>query len=70
VGDKEMNEGKKAIRAINKGLYPNFEHRLWTSKDITRENFPLSYDLIQTLMKADKFTRYSKMASVADVMRH
>lgn len=65
-----MGEGKKAILALNRKLYPNFEHKLWTNENITRENFPLSYDLIQNLFKIDKFTRYSRMATVADVMRH
>ena len=51
-------------------LYPDFKLKLWGSKDITRENFPRSYDLIQTLLEVDKFTRFSKRATVADVMRH
>ena len=54
----------------NRELYPDWEHRLWRNEDITRENFPLSYDLIQTLFKVDKFTRFSRMATVADVLRH
>jgi mannosyltransferase OCH1-like enzyme len=65
-----MSEGKRLIMEANRELYPDWEHKLWGSKDITRENFPLSYNLIQTILKINKFTRYSKIATVADVMRH
>ena len=33
--------------------HPDYEHFLWTEKNITRLNFPESYDLMQSLMKFD-----------------
>ena len=65
-----MPEGKRFVMEANRELYPDFQHKLWKNENITRENFPLSYDLIQTLFEVNKFSRYSKMATVADVMRH
>lgn len=51
-------------------FYPDFELKIWGKANITRENFPLSYDLLQTLDEVESFTRFSRRATMADVMRH
>lgn len=55
---------------MNMKLYPDFKFKLWTEKNITRTNFPLTYDMIQSLFEADKYVRYSRLATIADLMRH
>ena len=61
---------KRVVIDSNMKLYPDFQLKIWGKEDITRENFPLSYDLLQTLYEVDNFTRYSRRATMADVMRH
>lgn len=60
---------------------PDFEYRLWTNKDLTPENFPLTYSYILKVVKIGKElygenpamwmkapTR--KMAQIADLLRY
>jgi hypothetical protein len=42
---------------------------VWTNADITRDNFPLTYDLIQTLFEFDRRSPSDKMAMISDIMR-
>ena len=65
-----MPEAKRKVIEMNRELYPDFEVKVWSKANITRDNFPLSYELLLNIYKCNKFTRYSKMASMADVMRH
>lgn len=51
-------------------LYPDFEFKLWEKDNITQENFPLSYDLLQNLYNMENISRFSKRATMADIMRH
>ena len=46
-----MPNFKKFLTNKIKENHPNFEYYLWTNENITRENFPVSYDLIQHLIK-------------------
>ena len=50
--------------------HPDYEYYLWTEHNITRENFPVSYDLMQTLLEFNKKSPYNKMAMVADIARN
>lgn len=51
-------------------MYPDFEFKVWSKDNITKENFPLSYDLLNTIYKANNVSRYSRLATMADVLRH
>lgn len=51
-------------------MYSNYEVKLWKEENITRQNFPNTYDLIQTFLKFNKHSPYGKLASVTDFMRH
>jgi len=65
-----MPEGKRKVIELNQELYPDFRFKIWSKANITREAFPLSYELLMNIYSCNKFTRYSKMATMADVMRH
>ena len=43
---------------------------MWTDVNITKENFPNTYDAINTLRKFDPHSPYGKLASATDLMRH
>ena len=53
-----------------KRVYPSFEVKLWREANLTREKFPLTYDLIMTLISFNKHSPFNKLATVTDIMRH
>ena len=63
-------EFKQFLMQRLRDAHPDYEYFLWTEHNITRENFPESYDLLQTLLEFDKKSPYSKMAMVADIARN
>ena len=67
--DGKMPRIKEKIMDMNKELYPDYEWRLWTKEDITRENFPFTHDILQNLYRIENVSRFSKRASMADTMR-
>jgi len=48
-----------------------WEYKLWTDKDITKKNFPLTYNIIQDIIQVgiDDNKINKKFAQVADLMR-
>ena len=53
-----------------KKMYPNYQIKIWREENITKENFPLTYDVLQTLLKFNKKSPYNKLASVTVILRH
>ena len=69
-GEEKMTAPKKRVMEMNKALNPDYEYHVWSLKNITREKFPKSYQLLKTLYEIDKTSFFSKKASMADVLRH
>lgn len=44
-----MPEVKRKVMELNKIKYPDFEFKVWSKNNITKERFPLSYDLLHTI---------------------
>jgi hypothetical protein len=65
-----MPVAKKAIHEMNRARYSDWEFKIWGEANITREKFPRSYDLLRNIQKVDKGLRFSKLATMADVLRH
>jgi mannosyltransferase OCH1-like enzyme len=65
-----MPETKRRVIEMNKAFYPDFTLKIWYKENITKEAFPYSYDLLMTLYNMENISRYSKRATMADVMRH
>jgi hypothetical protein len=61
---------KQSILEMNKARYPDFQFKIWGEANITKERFPLSYDLLQSLRRIDRTSRFSRLATMADVLRH
>ena len=53
-------------------MYPGYVMKLWKEEDITKETFPLTYDLVINLLDFHKHrgSGFSKLATVTDIMRH
>ena len=51
-------------------MYPNYQIKIWREENITKESFPLTHDVLQTLLKFNKKSPYNKLASVTDILRH
>lgn len=49
--------------------HPDYEYFLWREENITRENFPEGYDLMQTIMDWDTRSPYNKMSVISDIIR-
>lgn len=64
-----MPKFRKFLMDKNKENNPSYEYYLWTNDNITRKNFPVSYDLIQRLIEFNNGSRHNKMSMVADLMR-
>jgi len=65
-----MPPTKQKIFELNQELYPDFQFKIWSKDNITKTKFPLSYDLLQSIYKMENISRYSKRATMADVLRH
>jgi hypothetical protein len=63
-----MTPPKRKIMELNKALYHDYEYKVWSIHNVTRDKFR-SYDLIHNLFNMEKTSRFSKRATVADVMR-
>ena len=66
----KMPAAKDYFYQKTKKMYPDYQVKLWRNENITRENFPLTYDVMQTLIEFDKKSPYSKLATVTDILRH
>lgn len=66
---KEMPKFKEFLTRKIKENHPDYEYFFWTNDNITRENFPVSYDIITTLLEFNKISRYNKLSMVSDLMR-
>lgn len=65
-----MPEFKKYLIQKARNDHPDYEYFLWTQSNITRENFPLTYDIVTTIMSFEEKSPYGKMAMVADLLRY
>lgn len=46
VGNDPMSQLKQKLATKLQKVYEGYQYRLWTNKDINRENFPLTYDYL------------------------
>ena len=64
----EANEyfSQKVLR-----MNPGYELKLWTQKDITRENFPITYDIANNIISFQKSgnSPLNKYACASDILR-
>lgn len=67
--DGNLPPVKQTILDMNKKLYPDYEWRIWTIKDVTPENFPYTHDLLLNIYKMENISKFSKRATMADAMR-
>jgi mannosyltransferase OCH1-like enzyme len=65
----EMPAFKQLLAQRIRDNHPDYEYSLWTNANITRENFPVSYDLITALLEFNENSRYNKLSMVSDLMR-
>jgi hypothetical protein len=70
LGTSDLPPAKKYCYEKAKKLYPSYEVKLWREENVTREAFPMTYELIRTLIDFNKRSPYNKLASVTDIMRH
>ena len=70
LGTKELPLAKKYFLAKTKKVYPSYEIKLWREENITREAFPNTYEVIQTLLDFNKRSPYNKAAAITDIIRH
>jgi len=63
----ELQQHKKLYMSSYKKILPNWEYRLWTDKDLTVSNFPLTYQYIEILLNINDKGKYAK---IADLMRY
>jgi hypothetical protein len=65
-----MPAAQKAILEMNRARYPHWEFKIWGEGNITKERFPRSFELLQNIRHLNKDMRYSRLATMADIMRH
>jgi hypothetical protein len=68
-GIDTMPPPKRKIMELNKEKYPDYEYKVWSIHNVTRNKFK-NYDRIHNLYNVEKRTRFSKRATMADVMRY
>lgn len=55
----------ETLRSAN----PDFEYKLWTWQNVTRDNFPVTYDGILKIIKVCKLLNQNYLAAATDMMR-
>jgi hypothetical protein len=61
---------KKYLFDKTAAMFPDFEMKLWTTENITKENFPISYQYMKTLCEFNRNSPYNKFAVITDILRH
>lgn len=53
-------------------MYPQYQMKLWKDSNITREDFPLTYDVIMNLVDFYRFRKipYHQSAKIIDLMKY
>ena len=69
IGDKIPDVKKLYIDSFKQILDNTWEFKLWGNDDITRDNFPITYDYIQLIKEHKIKNNYSPYASMADLMK-
>ena len=70
LGTPRLPPAKEYFLRKTQMMYPDFTVKLWREENITKENFPLTYELITNLLNFSKHSPYNKLATVTDIMRH
>ena len=70
LGSKALPPAKIYFLKKTTKIYPNYEIKLWREENITRELFPLTYNVIQNLIQFNKKSPFNKLATVTDIVRH
>lgn len=65
-----MPNFNKQIIEMNKKMYPNFHFKLWTQQNISKQNFPRSFDLLLNILGSDTNSSFSKVSTAVYVMRN
>lgn len=72
LGTKPPSTVRNYLFKKNKGIieHEGLIYKLWTSKDFTFENFPLTWNAMQKSLKAGEANNVSRWAQVADLARY
>lgn len=69
IGDNPLPKYYKYFKASWKKYMPQYKYKLWKNRQITRKNFPITFDTIQMLFKMQQ-QGYKKYAQISDLMRY
>lgn len=69
VGTDPLPFNKKILMDNLKDLHPSYEYKLWTNENLTKENFPATYDIVQQMFIFNKISPTCKFATIADLIR-
>lgn len=50
-------------------LNPDFEYKFWTWNNVSRDNFPLTYDGILKVIRISEKTQRNRLSAATDLMR-
>lgn len=67
-----MPYAKRYFLEKTKKMYPDYEFMVYGEENVTRERFPLHYDIIMNLLNYQKNRKpaFGKLATVTDLIRH
>jgi mannosyltransferase OCH1-like enzyme len=68
IGGKIPDYKVSYMNSIRQGMN-DYMYKLWTNDDLTRENFPLMFNLIQDVQKYMQQTKENRYAQIGDLMR-
>ena len=68
----QMPISKSYFLEKTRRMYPHYQMKLWGEANITRENFPFTYEVIMNLLdfQRNRNTGKNKLATITDIMRH
>jgi mannosyltransferase OCH1-like enzyme len=68
-GAEKIPPPKRKIMELNQEMYPEYEYKIWSIRNVTRDKFR-NYDRIHNIYNMEGTSRYSKKATIADMMRY
>ena len=68
IGGEIPGFKKDYMDSIRKGMY-DYQYKLWTNEDLTLDNFPITFHLIQSIREYMQKTGKNRYAQIGDIMR-
>ena len=70
LSKEEVSPIRKKLHETLKEKNPEYKMYLWTYENVTRDNFPMTYPIIQSILDREKEQKASSKSAISDLVRY